>query len=430
MSKYQGYQSFWGQKQYQLIHGGRVSFEESDTQEYFEPDIEDEPKEKKSLTKQLQTSQIKIDDDKRSIHSNNIEQSLKSILIRAGIQRKDIENTQFEPIIKALAQENSKTTYQASAEKFMSQSKPIQQSIMPQKSIVQQQSIPNVPKIPPPPPPPPPPLLLKEQANLRANLQRSSSVLQDNLFEQIKKGVQLRKVEQQGQQEEVPQRKEGHSLTMMLAQAIDQRRHEMTKNQRSSSSSSFVLIEYTEADGDFPELARRLLFNLKKTAQNKLMLTKDQYIFCILCHQEMYYVCMIHQNDDKQAAFQFLENLKEQYQKAQQNQGFTAVKFTAQLAQLMKQQTKKQPDAIGMLEETVEDLNQSAFNNLQSLISRDVKLDVLMEQTKLLTQTSDMIYHQSRRIRSKVNDNKWRLSFKLLLFAIFVFFLGIVYIFI
>ncbi|CAD8110678.1 unnamed protein product [Paramecium sonneborni] len=187
------------------------------------------------------------------------------------------------------------------------------------------------------------------------------------------------------------------------------------------SKGNLVLSEYTELEGDFTEMARIVLKSVNPN-QYKQIFSKNEYVFCITCFSNLRFLCMIHNTSNKEKAFAFLEAVLQEYQNSSKNPDFNHGQFSGQLSRMMKGFNQlDQKDALTNLEQTVEDLNESAFQNLRKMIEREVKLDVLVQKTEELTKNADIIFKYSRNVHRATRGNEFRFGGKVLILSLLIF---------
>ena len=75
---------------------------------------------------------------------------------------------------------------------------------------------------------------------------------------------------------------------------------------------SLVIAEYTSHDGDFPEMARKILSKTKNT-NNKKCFIKGNYTFTFCSEEEFTFCCLTENSTSKEIAFKFLDNLAETF---------------------------------------------------------------------------------------------------------------------
>ncbi|CAD8203575.1 unnamed protein product [Paramecium octaurelia] len=187
------------------------------------------------------------------------------------------------------------------------------------------------------------------------------------------------------------------------------------------SKGNLVLSEYTELEGDFTEMARIVLKSVKPN-QQKQIFSKNEYVFCITCISNLRFLCMIHNSQNKEKAFAFLEAIHQEYSNCSKNSDFNNGQFSAQICRMMKGFNQlDQKDALTNLEETVEDLNESAFQNLRKMIEREVRLEVLVKKTEELTKNADIIFKYSRNVHRATRGSEFRLGGKVLILSLVIF---------
>ncbi|CAD8189609.1 unnamed protein product [Paramecium pentaurelia] len=202
------------------------------------------------------------------------------------------------------------------------------------------------------------------------------------------------------------------------------------------SKGNLVLSEYTELEGDFTEMARIVLKSVKPNQQKQIFSKvydgkkQNEYVFCITCISNLRFLCMIHNSYNKEKAFAFLDAILQEYQNCSKNSEFNNGQFSSQLCRMMKAFNQlDQKDALTNLEDTVEDLNESAFLNLRKMIEREVRLDVLVKKTEELTKNADIIFKFSRNVHRASRGNEFRFGGKILILSFVIFAILSIYIY-
>lgn len=81
------------------------------------------------------------------------------------------------------------------------------------------------------------------------------------------------------------------------------------------------------------------------------------------------------------------------------------------------------------MEESVDELNESAFSNLRKMIGtnyhiiieREVKLDDLVKKTQELTKNADIVFKFSRHVHRAARGNEFRFGAKVLILSLLIF---------
>ncbi|CAD8091894.1 unnamed protein product [Paramecium primaurelia] len=166
-------------------------------------------------------------------------------------------------------------------------------------------------------------------------------------------------------------------------------------------------------------MARIVLKSIKPNQQKQIFSKvydgkkQNEYVFCITCIFNLRFLCMIHNSYNKEKAFAFLEAILQEYQNCSKNSDFNNGQFSYQLCLMMKAFNQfDQKDALTNLEDIVEDLNESTFQNLRKMIKREIRLVVLVKKTEELTKNADIIFKFSRNVHRATRGNEFRFGGK------------------
>ena len=78
------------------------------------------------------------------------------------------------------------------------------------------------------------------------------------------------------------------------------------------SKGSFILAEYTPHDGDFPELARKILLKSQHTRE-KRSLIRDDYTFTFFSEKEFTFLCMTKSQVAREVSYKFLDEMSNSF---------------------------------------------------------------------------------------------------------------------
>jgi hypothetical protein len=101
---------------------------------------------------------------------------------------------------------------------------------------------------------------------------------------------------------------------------------------------TLVLAEYTSYDGDFPQIARKIIAKTPRTKQKKTYV-KENYSFTFCSEDEFTFLCMTEMNTSKEIIYKFLDSLTtlfyNDYQKHDDSKN-TGTSWAAQFSTNMK----------------------------------------------------------------------------------------------
>eukprot|EP01016_Furgasonia_blochmanni_P020671 TRINITY_DN2308_c0_g3_i2.p1 TRINITY_DN2308_c0_g3~~TRINITY_DN2308_c0_g3_i2.p1 ORF type:complete len:238 (-),score=45.13 TRINITY_DN2308_c0_g3_i2:206-871(-) len=158
---------------------------------------------------------------------------------------------------------------------------------------------------------------------------------------------------------------------------------------------TLVLAEYTNYDGDFPQVARKLIAKTEKSRTKKTFL-KDNYAFTFFSEDEFTFLCMTEKEYNRESGHKFLNKLANSfysnYERDDAESGrpksggmsWSAL-FSKEIKKLMEESSiQKDEDKLKKVEEELNAVHEIAKENMDKILIRDTQLD------KLVTKTSDL----------------------------------------
>ncbi|KAL7066427.1 synaptobrevin family protein [Cryptosporidium serpentis] len=185
-----------------------------------------------------------------------------------------------------------------------------------------------------------------------------------------------------------------------------------------------VLAEYTESIGNFSSIARLLLKHINNKAV-KQTYTYDQYCFhYIVSDAGIMFMVMTEKDFSIVTAYEYLYDIIESFKKFEKlaiNSVTLGLnnEFSPILKSKMEYWNLYQLNEYDKLMSQISSIQHVMIDNIDILLDRQDKLDLLVSQTKNLTSESNNYHRQSRRFH---NTAKWCAGPKIIFFLIILCF--------
>ncbi|OII76801.1 synaptobrevin family protein [Cryptosporidium andersoni] len=182
-----------------------------------------------------------------------------------------------------------------------------------------------------------------------------------------------------------------------------------------------VLAEYTESIGNFSSIARLLLKHINNNKVAKQTYTYDQYCFhYIVSDTGIMFMVMTEKDFSIVTAYEYLYDIIESFKKFEKlaiNSVTLGLnnEFSPILKSKMEYWNLYQLNEYDKLMSQISSIQHIMIDNIDILLDRQDKLDLLVSQTKNLTSESNNYHRQSRRFH---NTAKWCARAKIIFFLI------------
>ncbi|EEA05794.1 synaptobrevin family protein [Cryptosporidium muris RN66] len=182
-----------------------------------------------------------------------------------------------------------------------------------------------------------------------------------------------------------------------------------------------VLAEYTESIGNFSSIARLLLKHINNNKAVKQTYTYDQYCFhYIISDTGIMFMVMTEKDFSIVTAYEYLYDIIESFKKFEKlaiNSVTLGLnnEFSPILKSKMEYWNLYQLNEYDKLMSQISSIQHIMIDNIDILLDRQDKLDLLVSQTKNLTSESNNYHRQSRRFH---NTAKWCARPKIIFFFI------------
>jgi len=164
---------------------------------------------------------------------------------------------------------------------------------------------------------------------------------------------------------------------------------------------SIVLAEYSNTTGNFTQISRRILEKIPQQ-DGKMSYVYDKHVFHYVCSDAITYMCMTEQTFNRSMAFSFLEDIKKRFTSAYGSRGKTALSMAmnAEFSHVLQRQMEffsSNPSADKLVQATkqVDEVKQAMQSNIEQVIERGEKIDLLVDKTEGLQESSTTFKHQA-----------------------------------
>jgi vesicle-associated membrane protein 7 len=173
------------------------------------------------------------------------------------------------------------------------------------------------------------------------------------------------------------------------------------------SRGEIVLAEYTSKSGNFPTITRVLLGKIKSSANGKMSYIYDQYAFHYIVENSLIYLCLCDDLTQRRVPFAFLEDLKDRFQSKYGDKALTVIayafsnEFSPVIQKQMDYFNSSDPvDTISSLHAKIEDVKSVMVKNIELVMERGEKLELLVEKSDLLQSEAFKFERQSMSLRN------------------------------
>nr|CAH69611.1 synaptobrevin 4-1 [Paramecium tetraurelia] len=138
------------------------------------------------------------------------------------------------------------------------------------------------------------------------------------------------------------------------------------------SKGSLILCEYTESNEDFQSLILKQLKFIKNN-EEKQQFQINEYTLYHLQKNQYNFMCLLQQpensviEDQKTFAYQFLQDIADQFQLMTQSQGIDKGQFTKVIAEIMVQYNQKTENHVGQLKQEIQEIQTHQEINTQNM---------------------------------------------------------------
>ena len=193
-----------------------------------------------------------------------------------------------------------------------------------------------------------------------------------------------------------------------------------------------ILCDYTDYHGTFEQYTQNLI---KKTNNNipKATITFKDFLFHYISNDNLIYMCMAENNYPIDTAFEFLDVIKENFEKTftkiEINQAY-AYSFNNKFKYIIQSKMNyynehtltKNENQLNLLKEGLINTKTELLNSQKFLDERNEKMELIVSKAENMKNDSSIYYIESKKVKDKVKNDKilYRILFILALFLIFI----------
>jgi len=193
-----------------------------------------------------------------------------------------------------------------------------------------------------------------------------------------------------------------------------------------ANGSGVVLCEAAgESKGNFQTVTAQLLKKLPaSSSEGKNSVRYDNYQYLYIFEQNLVYLAMCVVDDRQRIPFAFLEDIKTTFRSKYGMRDLSnanAYSLDKDFSKILKTQmtyfNSPSADSFASVTSKLHDTKAIMVNNIEAILARGEKLDILVERTEVLSESSSQFAKSSRKLR----DAMWwrRVKMYMLIFVIF-----------
>ena len=176
--------------------------------------------------------------------------------------------------------------------------------------------------------------------------------------------------------------------------------------------SKLILCDYTDYSGNFQQISLLLLSKVKK--DTKCEIIYDEYKFFSDDEKDITFLCM-GKNLDTEIAFNFIADLKKKFfltydYNTQIKNAFSyeLKEFSEEIKKLTNSYKKNPVSKIKMLENSMNKTKDILLQNVQQLLERDAKLNLIAQKSERLMGDSDNFMKNIQEIKRRQKMKKYK----------------------
>ena len=194
-----------------------------------------------------------------------------------------------------------------------------------------------------------------------------------------------------------------------------------------------ILCDYTEYHGTFEQYTLNLI---KKTNNNipKATITFKDFLFHYISNDNLIYMCMAENNYPIDTAFEFLDVIKENFEKTftkiEINQAY-AYSFNNKFKYIIQSKMNyynehtltKNENQLNLLKEGLINTKTELLNSQKFLDERNEKMELIVSKAENMKNDSSFYYKESKKVKDKVKNDKilYRILFILVIILVILF---------
>lgn len=184
------------------------------------------------------------------------------------------------------------------------------------------------------------------------------------------------------------------------------------------SRGTTILARHAACAGNFNEISNLVLGRIQEQARSgpcKMSLTHGEYVFHYSVLDNIIIMAITDKNFDRANAFQFLESVTEKFHRQFGSRARSAIAFAmnAEFSLVLASEIKrynnsrsleskkleKEPDKISNLQSEVDQVKDIMVANIDSIVERGERLDLLVDKTESLSASSVTFRTTSRNLQ-------------------------------
>mmetsp|Transcript_32402 Transcript_32402/g.74958 ORF Transcript_32402/g.74958 Transcript_32402/m.74958 type:complete len:224 (+) Transcript_32402:102-773(+) len=167
-----------------------------------------------------------------------------------------------------------------------------------------------------------------------------------------------------------------------------------------------VLAEFTATSGNFPTVTRVLLSKIPPQ-DGKMSYVYDKYVFHYVVDAGITYLCMANDNRKQRVPFAFLEDIRRRFRSQFGDAIHSAIAFSfnEEFAPTLQGQmafynSDPSSDQIGQVKSQLEDVKGVMVENIEKVLERGEKIELLVDKTDRLNQTAFKFEKTSKQLKN------------------------------
>eukprot|EP00002_Diphylleia_rotans_P040488 TRINITY_DN9601_c0_g1_i1.p1 TRINITY_DN9601_c0_g1~~TRINITY_DN9601_c0_g1_i1.p1 ORF type:complete len:218 (-),score=51.83 TRINITY_DN9601_c0_g1_i1:141-794(-) len=179
---------------------------------------------------------------------------------------------------------------------------------------------------------------------------------------------------------------------------------------------STIIAEYSATTGNFPMIARRILEKIGNES-TRMSYVYDRYLFHYIMQSDFVFMCLADEEFGRRVPFAFLETIQKRFFDALQAGSMsTSPIFRKEFEKIIQEQMHyysydPNADAINQVRTEVATVRNVMVQNIEKIIERGEKLDLLVEKTDNLNQQSVIFKKQSGKLKAAMWWKNVKLQF-------------------
>lgn len=178
-----------------------------------------------------------------------------------------------------------------------------------------------------------------------------------------------------------------------------------------------VLAEFSAVTGNTGAVARRILEKLPETADTRMCFSQDRYIFHVLRTDGISFLCMANDTFGRRVPFAYLEDIHMRFMKNYGKVAHSALAYSMndEFSRVLHQQmeyfsSNPSVDTLNRVRGEVSEIQSIMVENIDKILDRGNRLELLVDKTATMQDSSFHFRKQSRRLRRSL----WMKNAKLL----------------